>query len=106
MAEAGRTELEKIITLESALAHAENVLAPNTVYNISDITLEYCGVCREGEKNRFELHPMWSLTVQEYSESSWSMLEKKQVLYIDAVNGDVMLWDDLSQSFVFGDNVE
>lgn len=106
MAEAGRTELEKIITLESALAHAENVLAPNTVYNISDITLEYCGVCKEGEKNRFELHPMWSLTVQEYSESSWSMLEKKQVLYIDAVNGDVMLWDDLSQSFVFGDNVE
>ena len=106
MAEAGRTELDKIITLKSALAHAEDVLAPNSVYNVSDITLEYCGVCREGEKNRFELHPMWSLILKEYSESSWSMLEKEQVLCIDAVNGDVMLWDDLSQSFVFGDNVE
>ena len=98
--------LAKLITLESALAHAEKELAPYEVYNIERVTLEYCAkekaLSQIGDNPEFEYHPMWCLTVSESEQCGITPPLQKTVLYVDAVNGEVMLWDDSTESLLFG----
>ena len=98
--------LAKLITLESALAHAEKKLAPLEVYNIERVTLEYCAkekaLSQIGDNPEFEYHPMWCLTVSESEQCGITPPLQKTVLYIDALTGDVMLWDDDKGEFLFG----
>ena len=101
-----KQECEKIITLESALAHAEKVLAPFETYNVKEISLEYCaveeGVTGYQPNTSFEYRPMWCLVVAKYPAHYWYQPELRRVLYIDALDGTVRLWDDSTESLLFG----
>ena len=91
--------VEKLITLSSALAKAEKTLAPYGVYNIKRVSLEYCA--REEavsanavqEDTFYEYHPMWCLTVTEEEQMENGAPSQRTVLYIDAVSGNIYLWN-------------
>ena len=95
-----KTEADRLITLESALSRAEQVLAPLEVYNVSKVTLKYCA-CQPADKTEFEYRPMWCLTLTQYPPQIY-FIRSEKALYIDAVTGDVMLWDDDKGEFLFG----
>ena len=97
-----KTEADRLITLESALSRAEQVLAPLEVYNVSKVTLKYCA-CQPADKTEFEYRPMWCLTLTQYPPQIY-FIRSEKALYIDAVTGDVMLWDDDKGEFLFGEN--
>ena len=97
-----KQKIDKLITLESAIAHAESVLAPFEVYKVKKISLEYCA--REdscGKQSGYEYHPMWCLTLWESDQHNPYFLEQRKILYVDAVTGAVMLWDDAQHQMIF-----
>ena len=97
-----KKECEKIITLGSALANVEKMLAPFGVYDVKEVTLEYCavedGVTGLQQNTSFEYRPMWCLSLGE-GQHHWTHLERRKALYIDALDGTVRLWDDASEKF-------
>ena len=101
---------EKLLTLESALAHAEYVLAPFEVYKAKKITLEYCaveaGTSQPLTETVYEYHPTWCLTLAESSQHKRWRLESRKLLCIDAVDGTVRLWDDSQATILFEEKKE
>ena len=100
-----KRSVDKLITLDSALAHAEKLLAPYDVYIVKEVALRYCskepGWDEKNEDGTFEYHPMWCLTVWEDPTPSFGDMDVRKEIYIDAVTGETMLWDDLKTEFVF-----
>lgn len=105
--ETGRTEQEKLITLDSALAHGEKLLAPFEVYKIKKVSLEYCayldgeGMMPKNEIVPYEYRPMWCLTLTDDRDCEFLQFEQRKAIYIDAIDGTVRLWDDFQESFLF-----
>lgn len=95
-----KKEVKKIITLESALDYLEGYLAPNSQYNISEITLEYCAKCDDYNDYDFEYRPTWCFTIGEY-KGDIATLRPKKMLYVDAVSGEVYCYDSELNKFVF-----
>lgn len=100
-----KKECDKLITLSSALDRVEKELAPLEVYNVKEVTLEYCaveeGVTEERKNTVFEYRPMWCLTLGESQAHHWAQLEKRKVLYIDALDGTIRLWDSANECMQF-----
>lgn len=101
-----KNEQDKLITLESALAHAEKLLAPFEVYKPVRISLEYSDhmiTQTDGSDVSYEFHPMWVLTLSDTDMNKIDVtFEQRRAIFIDAVTGDVMLWDDGQGRFLFG----
>ena len=102
-----KTEQTELVTLDSALAHTEALLAPFEVYNIRKITLEYCANVKAVEDGRLDENPQlkyrptWCFTLSEDRDCRREELEKRKVICVDAVDGKVCLWDDFQESYLF-----
>ena len=100
-----KKEQKELITLESALAYAEYVLAPFEVYKVKNISLEYCayeqGINEDSYEPTYEYRPMWCLTIVEYPQHKRWQLEYKKTLFIDAIDGTIRLWDDANEYMQF-----
>lgn len=95
-----KKEVDEIITLESALDYLEGYLAPNSQYEISEITLEYCAKCDDYNDYDFEYRPTWCFTIGEY-QGDIATLRPKKMLYVDAVSGEVYCYDSELNTFIF-----
>ena len=95
-----KTKVEKIITLDSALRHLEKVLAPGSNYNVCNISLEYCARFEDINATEFEYRPMWTLTVME-GTSNTVKVYPREVIYVDAINGDVCCFSEMETKMIF-----
>ncbi len=95
-----KREVEKIITLETALEHLEDTLSPNSNYKITELGLKYCRY-HEGEGDpEHEVRPYWCFTVGT-GGSKWGVYSPRKVIYVDAQNGDIYCYNSMSGEFEF-----
>jgi hypothetical protein len=85
-------EVKKIVPLSEAENILSDYLAPNVNYNISECELKYC--CRtHADAETLEYKPMWSFTLTQYSAFNGYTYLSYMTAYVDAVSGDVVLYD-------------
>lgn len=94
--------VKEIVTLGSALKKIEKELAPEKVYEIKDVRLEYAAVDTViGGSDKKEYHPAWCFIISNQARDT-IMPDPKEILIFDAVTGDISLWNDRDMQFVFG----
>ncbi len=93
-------EIKEIITLESALEHLEINLAPNSNYEISEISLKYCRYFENTNATTMSTSPYWCFTVQT-GGSERGYYSPRKVIYVDAQSGDIYCYNSITQIMDF-----
>lgn len=97
---AEKKEVDEILTLEAALKHLEKELAPNSSYTFKDVKLAYCARVDDVFKYEYEYRPTWCFTTR-YGYASNAEINPREVIYVDALNGDVYCYSDIDLNMVF-----
>ncbi len=92
--------IKKIITLESALLHLEERLAPESNYEITDISLNYCRYHISEDEPERSVKPYWCFTIGT-GNSMWGTYSPRKVIYVDAQSGDIYCHDSMKGEIEF-----
>ena len=95
--EGEKKEVQKIITLESALEYLEELLAEYKKYEVSEISLKYSAHIDDALNDIISFRPYWTFKVLEKSATGKCPLNQKNllptVIYVDAIDGSTYCMD-------------
>lgn len=86
-------EIKKIIPLSEAENLLSDYLAPLRTYNVTECELKYCCKREDMFTKEETWRPMWSFTLFEYNKSKLSVVLPKITAYVDAISGEVFVFD-------------
>lgn len=92
--------IKEIITLESALSHLEETLAPESNYEITDISLNYCRYHISEDEPERSIKPYWCFTIGTGS-SKYGKFSPRKIIYVDAQSGAIYCHDSMKGELEF-----
>lgn len=87
---------EPFVSLSSALNLAEQYLAGEHTYHVSDIELQYACIA-DWESSLYTYKPYWRIVLQEEAAAGGSISLLQQIsMYIDVQTGEICVYDTIS----------